>query len=320
MTLSEVAEQTKIKASLLEGLERDDISQWPAGIFRRAYVRAYANAIGFDADAAVREFLSLHPEPVEAPEPPAPPRGLRGLVASALGSLRKQPVAEPTNGSSAQPPDKAATAAMPLGIARDAGAASDARSQKTSRPSKDAEPPSAVVPAPEAADKRTADLLTAARICTDLGTVEQTGQVLPLLREAAKVLKARGLIVWVWDAVSEQLRPAFVHGYTSKVRSRLRGVRADADNVTAAAFRAAAPLAKSGDEGANGALAVPLMTPGGCGGVLAIEVASGLEQDPVLRALATFFAAMLAQIVGAAPAEARADAPAAVTAVEAHPG
>ena len=60
LTLAEVAEQTKIKASLLDGLERDDISQWPAGIFRRAYVRAYAGAIGFDADKAVREFLDAH--------------------------------------------------------------------------------------------------------------------------------------------------------------------------------------------------------------------------------------------------------------------
>src|SRR5437763_11788910 len=65
MSLPDVAEQTKINKSLLEGLERDDVSQWPAGIFRRAYVRAYAAAIGFDAAAAVREFLALHPEPVE---------------------------------------------------------------------------------------------------------------------------------------------------------------------------------------------------------------------------------------------------------------
>ena len=43
--LAAVAQQTKIKRSLLEGLERDDVTYWPHGIFRRAYIRAYARAI-----------------------------------------------------------------------------------------------------------------------------------------------------------------------------------------------------------------------------------------------------------------------------------
>jgi hypothetical protein len=43
-----------------------------------------------------------------------------------------------------------------------------------------------------------------------------------------------------------------------------------------------------------------LLSPAGCAGVLAIEVKSGREQDPAIRAMATFFAAMLAQLVGAA--------------------
>ena len=45
IALTTIAEQTKIKLSLLEGLERDDVSHWPAGIFRRAFIRAYAHAI-----------------------------------------------------------------------------------------------------------------------------------------------------------------------------------------------------------------------------------------------------------------------------------
>src|SRR5262245_2276879 len=299
VTVAEIAEQTKIKASLLNGLERDDISQWPAGIFRRAYVRAYATAIGFDPDEAVREFLAMYPEPVVVPAPAAPPlAGWRTL----FGSLRRRPVASaipdtsPTHSATALPPSHAHTATATTGTALDAGACTG--------PSTPAATPAVSRPAPVAkVDDRTSDLLDAARICTELGRVEETNQVLPLLREAAKVLRARGLIVWVWDAVAEQLKPAFVHGYSSKVRSRLRGVRADADNVTAAAFRAAAPLAKDGLEGASGALAVPLLTPAGCGGVLAIELAAGREQDPVIRALATFLAAVLAQLVGAGAAE-----------------
>ena len=57
IALSTIAEQTKIKLSLLEELERDDVSHWPTGIFRRAFIRAYALAIGLDPDVIVREFL-----------------------------------------------------------------------------------------------------------------------------------------------------------------------------------------------------------------------------------------------------------------------
>ena len=51
LSLQAVAEETKIKVSVLEGLEEDDLSFWPSGLFRRAYVRAYARAIGLDPRA-----------------------------------------------------------------------------------------------------------------------------------------------------------------------------------------------------------------------------------------------------------------------------
>src|SRR5687767_5836440 len=65
IALVTIAEQTKIKLSLLEDLERDDISHWPAGIFRRAFIRSYANALNLDPDTAVREFAEAHPSPVD---------------------------------------------------------------------------------------------------------------------------------------------------------------------------------------------------------------------------------------------------------------
>src|SRR5438552_9355395 len=65
ITLTSIAEQTKIQLYLLEALERDDVSHWPAGIFRRAFIRAYAHAIGLDPDVVVLEFLQFHPDPVE---------------------------------------------------------------------------------------------------------------------------------------------------------------------------------------------------------------------------------------------------------------
>ena len=63
--LAAIADQTKIKRSLLEALERDDLSHWPCGIFRRAWFRSYAQAIGLDPDSSVREFLEAHPDPEE---------------------------------------------------------------------------------------------------------------------------------------------------------------------------------------------------------------------------------------------------------------
>src|SRR3954467_15327231 len=97
VALSTIAEQTKIKLSLLEALERDDVSHWPAGIFRRAFVRAYAHAIGLNPDLVVREFLEVHPDPIEVVATTAaissavdaargnstPPTRLRHLVGSA---------------------------------------------------------------------------------------------------------------------------------------------------------------------------------------------------------------------------------------------
>jgi transcriptional regulator with XRE-family HTH domain len=62
MSLDFVAEQTKINVALLAGLERGDLARWPAGIFRRAFVRAYAVTVGLEADAVMATFVGLFPE------------------------------------------------------------------------------------------------------------------------------------------------------------------------------------------------------------------------------------------------------------------
>ena len=63
--LKAIAHDTKIKASLFEALERDDVSAWPSGIFRRAFIRAYAEAIGLDPEPVVHEFLLRFPDPAD---------------------------------------------------------------------------------------------------------------------------------------------------------------------------------------------------------------------------------------------------------------
>jgi len=62
ITLESIAANTKINIILLRDLERDDVSRWPTGIFRRAFIRSYARAIGLDADEIATEFLERHPD------------------------------------------------------------------------------------------------------------------------------------------------------------------------------------------------------------------------------------------------------------------
>jgi Helix-turn-helix domain len=56
LPLRTISESTKVSLPLLEGLESDDISRWPGGIFRRAFVRSYAEAVGLDPDEIFRRF------------------------------------------------------------------------------------------------------------------------------------------------------------------------------------------------------------------------------------------------------------------------
>jgi hypothetical protein len=63
VSLSAIAAETKINTALLEALERDDVSRWPYGVFRRAYFRSYVRAIGLESEPLLKEFLELYPDP-----------------------------------------------------------------------------------------------------------------------------------------------------------------------------------------------------------------------------------------------------------------
>lgn len=56
VTLERISQSTKVPVSLFKGLESGDCSRWPAGLYARAYVRSYADAIGLNADETVEEF------------------------------------------------------------------------------------------------------------------------------------------------------------------------------------------------------------------------------------------------------------------------
>ena len=304
IALTTIAEQTKIKLSLLEALERDDLSRWPEGIFRRAFVRAYAHAIGLEPDVVVREFLDVHPDPVEvvatvpasgsapgadgASNGAGPPTRFHYLVGTAIDSLSRLGIVQ-KHKSAAEEPKRIDRRPVtePLSSEPDVMA------------------PISFEPDVTAPVSSEPDLLAAAQLCTELGRVDDTHEAAPLLQEAARLLDAVGLIVWVWDPLGMELTPALAHGYSDRVLAQLPRVRRDADNATAAAFRSAQPCVVNGSNLTSGALVVPLMTPTGCGGVLAIELQHGSAQKASVRALVTIFAAQLARLVRAArPAEA----------------
>jgi hypothetical protein len=67
ITLASIAANTKIGLPLLQALERGNVSRWPSGIFRRSFIRAYAEAIGLEPDEITREFLERFPDPAELP-------------------------------------------------------------------------------------------------------------------------------------------------------------------------------------------------------------------------------------------------------------
>lgn len=83
IALASIADNTKISVALFEGLERDDVSHWPSGIFRRSFIRSYASAIGLNAEDLAKEFLATFPDPNDPdaalslgpaePAPTAPP-------------------------------------------------------------------------------------------------------------------------------------------------------------------------------------------------------------------------------------------------------
>jgi transcriptional regulator with XRE-family HTH domain len=62
ISLEQIAAATKVSQDLWSGLERNDLSRWPTGIYARAYVRAYALQLGVDAETTVDDFCRFFPQ------------------------------------------------------------------------------------------------------------------------------------------------------------------------------------------------------------------------------------------------------------------
>ena len=62
ISIEEIAAETRVKVELLEALERNDLSEWPRAVYARAWIRAYASAVGLDPIDTVDEFCRLFPQ------------------------------------------------------------------------------------------------------------------------------------------------------------------------------------------------------------------------------------------------------------------
>jgi cytoskeletal protein RodZ len=74
VTIEEISRTTKIHSSYLEAVERDDIEVLPGPAYVKFYIRAYAEVIGFDAAALIREYdlEQAAAEPGDVAEAPPP--------------------------------------------------------------------------------------------------------------------------------------------------------------------------------------------------------------------------------------------------------
>ena len=138
-------------------------------------------------------------------------------------------------------------------------------------------------------------LAEAAELCTDIGRVADAGELHPLLTRAASLLGARGIVVWLLAPDGAHLVPVMAHGYDDKLLERMGSIPVEDHNLTAAAFRTGRATHAAADADTPGAVAVPMLSASGTGGVLAAEVAEGADLRRA-EALASLLAAQFASL------------------------
>ena len=278
-----------------DGLERSETALTSLEQARVAELQARESAVGIfrsrqvfaltaGAAAAVLAVLLLVPaakparvvRPVQLPraaEPARPPASARELALDddIVSSPRRIPTPEPTLASLAV---ESQTAAVD-----DAVQATPAAS-------------------PVQAAQNPTDFAGVASLCVDLARVVDTRALPSLLDRTADILDASGIILWIADPDGRELNPIFAQGYPQQLVNRLGTIPRDAENATAAAFRTSLLQTVMADDISSGAIAAPLVTPGGCVGVMAAEVRHDSERQDGKLAAATIVAAQLATLVG----------------------
>jgi len=62
VSVEQIAEALRIKPELVAAFENNDLSEWPRGLYSRAWIRAYATAVDLDPVDTVEEFCRLFPQ------------------------------------------------------------------------------------------------------------------------------------------------------------------------------------------------------------------------------------------------------------------
>jgi hypothetical protein len=62
ISLDEVVAETLVRREYLVAFEQNNLADWPKGLYARAWIRAYASAIGLDPIDTVNEFCRLFPQ------------------------------------------------------------------------------------------------------------------------------------------------------------------------------------------------------------------------------------------------------------------
>jgi transcriptional regulator with XRE-family HTH domain len=60
VSLDQIAVRIRVKPELLDAFEQNDLADWPKGLYARAWVRGYAEAVGLDPADTVDEFCRLY--------------------------------------------------------------------------------------------------------------------------------------------------------------------------------------------------------------------------------------------------------------------
>jgi GAF domain-containing protein len=146
-------------------------------------------------------------------------------------------------------------------------------------------------------------LRAASQLCTDLGRVSDLEELKQLVGQAADLMDASGIVIWISAPDGTYVHPALSHGYPPHVMARMSRIPRSADNAAAAAYRTGQiqiVLAHPGES--NGAVVAPLLSTDGCIGALSAEIRGGGESSESVQALAAIFAAQLAGVLHTASA------------------
>jgi transcriptional regulator with XRE-family HTH domain len=102
--LEALAHRTRLRTHLLEAVEEGRFEALPRGVYARAVVRAYAEAVGLDPNRVVTEVAALLPEPEDPIDGLARVRGI------------ERPAPSPSAGEAPveAPPSASARTAIPL--------------------------------------------------------------------------------------------------------------------------------------------------------------------------------------------------------------